>query len=128
MCSSDLGAFIGEEAKILRGAQRGAAHKTQRLSGIQAFNQRNLFPTRFDRIGDPMENRAPLVTCFRTPRRKGRLRRRGGGIYILLIAGDHLVDDTAIHGGHVVKNFPACATDSFTGDAPSGTSKTTASP
>jgi hypothetical protein len=63
-----------------------------------------------------MENRAPLVTCFRAPRRKGRLRRRGSSIYILLIAADHLVGDTAVHGGHVVKDFSAGAGGGFSCD------------
>ena len=80
------GRAIGEEAEILGGAQRRAAHETQRLAGIHAFDERDLLAPRFDEVRHLVQDRAALLARLRAPRGKCVLRSGGGGVHVPLIA------------------------------------------
>ena len=52
---------VGVEAEILRSAQRRLRHVADRLAGVGGFDQRDFFRTRFNRVGDGVQDRAALV-------------------------------------------------------------------
>ena len=50
-----IGAFVGEEAEILRGADRGLGHEAMRLAGVDAFEHGDIVGAVLDGVGDPMQ-------------------------------------------------------------------------
>ena len=50
-----LGAFVGEEAEILGGADRGLGHEAMGLAGVDAFQHGDIVGAVLDGIGDAMQ-------------------------------------------------------------------------
>ena len=84
------GRAIGEEAEVLRAAQRRLRHVADRLAGIHALDQRDLLGARLDGVGDGVQDGAALGAG--TARQAGKRRGRGlgGGVDVGGIAGGDL--------------------------------------
>ncbi len=78
---------IGEEAEVLGAAQRRFRHVADRLAGIAAFDERNLFGPRDDIVRDRMQDGAALRTGNAAPRFERGCRGNGGAVNVFRIAG-----------------------------------------
>src|SRR4051794_24734346 len=72
-----IGAFVGEEAEILRRPDRGLRHEPVRLSGIETFEHRDIIGALLDRIGNTMQQllahrRGHVAPRLERQRRGGR--------------------------------------------------------
>ena len=81
-----IGAFVGEEAEILGGADRGLGHEAMGLAGIDAFEHGDVVGTVLDRIGDPMQQLLAHRRRHVAPGLEGQRGRRRGAIDIFGIA------------------------------------------
>ena len=81
---------IGEEAVVLRPAQRGLRHVADRLAGIHALDQRDLLGARLDGVGDRVQDGAALGARHGAPGRERRGRSLGRRIDVGGIAGGDL--------------------------------------
>ena len=61
------GRAIGEEAEVLRGAQRGLAHVADWLARVDALDQRNLLRSHDDGVGDLVQQTAPRLAIDGAP-------------------------------------------------------------
>src|SRR6185437_8768399 len=62
---------ISVKAEVLRTSKCRLAHESQRLTGVERFNDGNLFRTGFDRVGDCVQNFSPLLAADVRPITKG---------------------------------------------------------
>ena len=81
-----LGGFVCEVAKISRTTNSSLRHKTQRLAGIHALRESDLFCTGFNGFGHLDQNSAALFTWRSTPGFKGFLRGFHGAVDIVAAA------------------------------------------
>ncbi|MFK4646507.1 hypothetical protein ABIF96_005081 [Bradyrhizobium ottawaense] len=71
-----LSAFVGEEAEILGGADRGLGHEAIGLPGVDAFEHRDVLSIVLDRVGHAMQQLLPHRRAHVAPGLEGE--RRGG--------------------------------------------------
>jgi len=84
-----LRAFVGKEAEILGGADRGLGHETIGLPGVDAFEHGDVFSIVLDRIGDPMQQLAPHRRSHVAPGLEGERGRGCRRVDVLgIAAGD----------------------------------------
>ena len=50
-----VGAFVGEEAEVFGGADRGLGHEAMRLPGVDAFQHGDIVGAVLDGVGDAMQ-------------------------------------------------------------------------
>ena len=79
-------ALIGEETEILRSADGGLGHEAMRLTGIDAFEHRNIVGAVFDRVGNPMQQLLAHRRGHVAPRFECQCGCGGGAVDILRVA------------------------------------------
>ena len=81
-----LGALVGEEAEILRAADRGLGHEAMGLAGVDAFQHGDIVGAVLDGVGDAMQQFLAHRRRHVAPGLEGACRRRGGAVDILGVA------------------------------------------
>ncbi|MEY9415845.1 hypothetical protein ABIF69_002287 [Bradyrhizobium japonicum] len=81
-----LGALVGEEAKILGGADRGLGHEAMGLAGVDAFEHGDVVGIVLDRVGDAVQQLLPHRRSHVAPGLKGEGGRSGCGVDVLGVA------------------------------------------
>ncbi len=85
-----LGAFVGKEAEILGGADRGLGHEAIGLAGVDAFEHGDVVGVVLDGIGDAMQQLLAHRRAHVAPGLEGE---RGGGCRAVDILGIAARDD-----------------------------------
>ena len=91
-----LGAFVGKEAEILRGADRGLGHEAMRLAGVDAFQYGDIVGAILDRVGDAVQQLLAHGSGHRAPGFEGFTRNRGGAVDVLGSAAGNVCQHRAV--------------------------------
>ena len=100
-----LCAFVGEEPEVLGGADRGLGHEAMRLASVDALQHGDIVGARLDRIGDRVQQLAPLGRRHVAPRRKRCLGGFGGAVDVRRRAARHLRQHRVVDRGGRLEHF-----------------------
>ncbi len=79
-------AFVGEEAEVFGGADRGLGHEAMRLPGVDAFQHRDIVGAILDGVGDAMQQFFAHGGGHVAPGLEGLRGRSRGAVDILRVA------------------------------------------
>ena len=79
-------AFVGEEAEVFRGPDRGLGHEAMRLSGVDAFQHGDIVGAILDGVGDAMQQFLAHGRGHVAPGLEGLRGRRRGAVDIFRVA------------------------------------------
>ncbi len=101
-----FGRFVGKEPKILGAALRGRRHEANRLTGVDRFEQRDLFRPRLDRVGDVVQQIASVAAREIAPGRERALRGLRGRRNIRRVAGGDGREQRVVQRRAVLERLP----------------------